>query len=632
VGTPQVLIVEDEQSASRLLSALCGEVGLSAQITRSGKEAVGLVQMASGGPTPFACVVLDLVLAEGDGFSVAQRLRADHPEIPLIVISGIYKSLPPEFQAKVRPDLFFPKPFEPAHLRDGLRRLCLLTAAPPSEGRIDGPQGKPVSLLLVELLRAKASGVLTVSSDGSVRKLHLQAGLVRFAQGNVKSEMAGAAQIASGVIKQASFDRAVALARQQRIALHEALATARVFTPEQLKAALKQQTVDVAVGAIAAAAGTHVFEAQPVELLNGLPDTRTSPVQLISEEAQRSRDVARARTWLSQQQGEKVSRSPELERELFALKATWPGEGVTPLAASGRTLGEVLTRMKEAELPLLHALCAAGLITLSRNVPSSVPHPSAPRSAAEEDRGKVFSAKEHEARRLLFAERDRLKDKGHYELLGVDPKAGPDEIRAAYFKAARKFHSDGFSGMELGSARRVAEELFQRVNEANQTLGSAKERAEYDVFLDRKAKGLSTDVAAILKAESVFQKGELFFKAGKFDDAEPLFREAIALNHAEAEFHAYLGISLLRGKKRLAAAQESIDQALHLDPRLLSAQVFLAALKSDQGDDVAARTLLRKVLEQDPGNALAKAEGARIKAKTAEPEKKAGFFASLFKK
>ena len=56
MGTPQVLIIEDEQSASRLISALCGEVGLSAQITRSGKEAVSLVQKTAAGPLPFACL------------------------------------------------------------------------------------------------------------------------------------------------------------------------------------------------------------------------------------------------------------------------------------------------------------------------------------------------------------------------------------------------------------------------------------------------------------------------------------------------------------------------------------------------------------------------------------------------
>ena len=304
---------------------------------------------------------------------------------------------------------------------------------------------------------------------------------------------------------------------------------------------------------------------------------------------------------------------------------------MTPLASANRTIGEVLARVKDPELALLYALCVSSLVTLARAGGAAAPHPGAPKGAGEEDKGKVFSAKEHAVRRMLFSEQGRLKDGSHYDVLGAGEKATTEELRAAYFKAARKFHSDSFSGLELGSAKRIGEELFQRVNEANQVLNSATDRAEYDVFLDRKSKGLPTDVAAILKAESVFQKGELLFKAGKLEDAEGLFREAIALNHAEAEFHAYLGVTLLRRGRKPADAQVHVDKALELDPHLPSGLVFLASIKNEQGEDAAARNLLRKVLEQDPQNLLAKSEQQRVRTKN-EPVKKAGFFSGLFKK
>jgi len=281
-------------------------------------------------------------------------------------------------------------------------------------------------------------------------------------------------------------------------------------------------------------------------------------------------------------------------------------------------------------MPLLYALSLTGLFVLGTS--SARLHPGAPATAADEDRHKVFSPKEHELRRMLFAERDRAKDASHYQLLSVAPAAKPEEIRAGFIAAARKFHSDAFSGLELGSARKVAEELFQRVNEANQVLGNAKERGEYDVFLDRKAKGLPTDVGAILKAESVFQKGELLFNAGKLEDAEALFREAIALNHAEAEFHAYLGMTIFRRRNRPQDAQPHFDKARALDPRLASVQVFSAQIQSAQGDDEGARRTLRKLLEQEPENAMAKAEAARLRAKAVQPQKKPGFLAGLFKK
>jgi len=106
-----------------------------------------------------------------------------------------------------------------------------------------------------------------------------------------------------------------------------------------------------------------------------------------------------------------------------------------------------------------------------------------------EDAGKRFTAQEQAARASLFAERDRLVDASHYQVLGVTPAASAADIKGGWLAAAKRFHSDAFSGLDLGSARQVAEDLFARVNEANSILSDANRRAEYDVYLDRKAKG-----------------------------------------------------------------------------------------------------------------------------------------------
>jgi len=502
----------------------------------------------------------------------------------------------------------------------------------PVQGQTDGRiESRPVAQLFVELLRLRASGGLTLTQDATVRVVHFQSGVVRFAESNVKSESAGQAQVALGTIKQASFDRAVALARQQNVALHEALASARVLSPEQLKTALKGQTAEVAIAGLGLHTGTHVFAPRPVETLNALPDSRMSPVSLIVDWARRSASPVAMRAWLEKYATAKVMRSQELERELFALKAIWPGESVTPGASAGRTLGELLARVKESELPLLYGLCASGLFVLgSASNPGMAKSVGQP--AVSEDVGKVFTKREHDTRRLIFDESARLRDATHYEVLSVLPSATPEQIKAAYFAAARKFHSDAFSSLELGSARRGSEELFQKINEANQVLGNPKTRGEYDVFVDRKAKGLPTDVAAILKAESVFQKGEIFYNAGKHEDAELCFREAIGLNHAEAEFHAYLGMTLFRRRGSAQDAYEQVAKALQIDPRLPSAQVFQSVLQAAMGDDDASKKTMRKLLEQDPDNALAKAEMARQRAKALEQSKKPGFFGGLFKK
>src|SRR5205823_14214960 len=181
----------------------------------------------------------------------------------------------------------------------------------------------------------------------------------------------------------------------QGIALHEALAAARVMTPEQLKVALKQQTAEVAVAAVGMETGTCRFEQKPIEAVSTFPDMRTSPVALVLEAAKRIGNAAKARAWLEQRHAEKLQRSPELEKEIFSLKANWPGESVTPLATGGRRNGEVLARIKESELALLPFLCMSGLLVMSGG-PKSIASPGNPlaaeAAAAHQDRGKAVPA------------------------------------------------------------------------------------------------------------------------------------------------------------------------------------------------------------------------------------------------
>src|SRR5476649_978294 len=295
-----VLIVEDEQSASRLLAGIAQEVGLSARTTASGLEAQQLCAQAATEGAPFSAVVLDLVLAELDGFQFA-RAAPWGTTLPLIIVSGVYKQLPPDFAAKIKPAAFFAKPFEPAALRATLTRL---TGAAGGAAAVEGQLAqKPAAALFVELQRGRQNGVLTCSHDGLRRLITFQQGMVRFAQSNLKAETVGAPQVASGLIKQTSFDRAVALARQQGIALHEALAAARVLTPDQLKIALKQQTADVCAGALALREGDYRFEPKQAEAVSTVPDLRQSPVPLVLEAAKRG-DLALARKWLEERSQE----------------------------------------------------------------------------------------------------------------------------------------------------------------------------------------------------------------------------------------------------------------------------------------------------------------------------------------
>lgn len=646
---PLVLVIEDEESVGKAIAEVCASLGLETTIAKRGADALAAFDVR----TP-DLITLDLLLPGGmDGRKVAEAIRAKPvgSDIPIVVLSGFIKD------AKVQSDLqtkygikgFLAKPLKPDDLRAVLAAPLGLEpragasapvpmAGPPAAHERTGMDSFEVDLrerspytLFGELHRAKAEGVLELARGNAKKRFWIQRGFFRFATSNVKAETLAGLVLAKGVLE-ATVTQALQTAKTRGISLGDALVEARAVGVKDLPALLSQQTEEVAATSFQWTDGTGSFRA-------GASDTniegRANPVICVMKGVKRFVTPPDALARLKSESKSILDRTPELDREMFALKNLFPTETLMPMINGRATVGELTTKAKEGDLVLLCGLVTSGLVRARRPV-SAPTAESLATPARPVTRPSRAYTDEEEASRALIGNESRRQTGAvtHYQVLGVAPTADQAAIKAAYLKLARTFHTDAFAGQELGDLAPAQEQVFKRISEANGALGEAKQREEYDTYLDRKAKGLPTDINDILRADSAYSRGEAARIAGRLRDADKLFREAVQLNSGEHSFMVALARTTLsiRGKEAGKECLDLLDKALQIEPNSLVALKIKGQIQLELGQANEAVETLRKVTSvnpnfEDASNLLRQAKAAR--SGPAEPEK-GGLLGKLF--
>jgi len=635
------LIIEDDESAGKLLEALCKQLGVETNHVRHGKE--GLERACADAPD---LVIMDMLLPGLDGFKIAEGIRKAKVASAIVAVSGVYKD------PKVAKDLadrfgadFFQKPFKNDEVLAAIARRLGLSqpqapAAPvaprrpsfdasptaavgPMEGDL---RSKSFPELLMELLRGKGSGTLDLTQGQIKKRIYFNRGMVRFAQSNVKSENVGGMQVAQGILTEEQFRSAVGKAKAEGISVGEALAISALLPHDVVAKATRQQVEEVCVTACGWREGSYKFLPNNTDRIQ---DVRHDPIALALSGFKRFVSPADAQAELVSLSKGTLARTPEFERALFTMRSVFPGETLTPMINGRQTVGEVLARARKEDLPLLIAGLRLGMVSVTG---VEAERKETARAAFVPSR--PYTVEEEAARETIRVEHARVMSAPDlFGVLRLPRGASIEEVKAAYLPLAKRFHADAFSGLMLGDAEDKVREMFARISEAHSTLSDAKRRADYEVFLERKDAGLPTDVEVIFKAEAACGRGEALMGQGRFSDAEGLFREALKLDASVAQYHASLAQALLKGRGAggVGEAKEALEKALALNPESLHARILKATARGLEGDVKAAEGLLREVLAVQPDNADAMREFRALKERSKKDEGK-GLRGKLFKR
>ncbi len=181
----QVLVVDDDADLLRLLSMRLGAAGYRVSTADSAEQA--LSQLALARPQ---LVISDVQLPGLDGLALFDRIRDEHPALPVILLTA-HGSIPDAVDATARGVFtYLTKPFDGKQLLEKVAQALAL-GAPPSRGPAPAAGGWRAHIVShsakMEALLAEAQ--LVAASDASV--------LIRGASGTGKELLAQALHRAS---------------------------------------------------------------------------------------------------------------------------------------------------------------------------------------------------------------------------------------------------------------------------------------------------------------------------------------------------------------------------------------------------------------------------------------------------
>ena len=157
-----------------------------------------------------------------------------------------------------------------------------------------------------------------------------------------------------------------------------------------------------------------------------------------------------------------------------------------------------------------------------------------------------------------------------YELLGLSPTAGEDEIHDGYERLARAVHPTHAPALGLAGREGVLDLLFERATAAYLTLNHPERRRRYD--RDTGVGGSAQPTGAVRLEETrrlarqIYERANGLAGTGDYHFAVELLRQAVRTD-PQPEYFAALGRALAQNPNWLRAAEENLQRAVELGHR-----------------------------------------------------------------
>jgi tetratricopeptide (TPR) repeat protein len=505
-----------------------------------------------------------------------------------------------------------------------------------------------VPALLGGLYTGRRSGVLHFTQGREQRSVRLRQGQIVNAHTNVEGDRLGEILVRQGVLSRADLEDALAIVARDGKRIGAALRELGLLDARRLDEALAVHVRQVLGKVFAWSDGAYGFEEQPPGEARAEGEAPLSPFtpEIILEAARSIDDPDVVRYALGDIDNVLVhGLDPLAQFPSLRLSAT---DGYVLSRVDGvLTAREILSLIplppEETQRSLL-GLLATGIV-LSRPAarparrasppaapprPTAAPTPTAPRpappAAARNPDVEAF-------REEILRMRQGLGSLDHFELLGIARSATPAEVKAAYFKQARRFHPDVHEPGVVDLKDSLAA-ILMRLGEAYEVLSRAHTRASYESRLPRPSPGAGSTaprpapaspsaaepedapdpIAEALFAEDALRRAERLVDGARCGDAIQLLQgwlPRIPGRVMRDKAQILLARAHLANPTWVRRGEEILLGVVQESPGNAQAPFLLGELYEERGLKTRAEAMFRRALELDPGHHEA---AARLKA------------------
>jgi tetratricopeptide (TPR) repeat protein len=458
---------------------------------------------------------------------------------------------------------------------------------------------------LIGLQRSQKTGILTVESGDIVKKIYIKNGDMIFSASNQKEDRLGDLLLKEGRITIEQYDHSVDEMKKTKQRQGAVLVRLGYFQPQELVTLVRHQVEEIILSLFSIEEGRFAFEEMPLPTEEVIT-LKLSAANLIYYGIKRINNFRRIITEL-----------PSLDNVLcFSLepldlfqdiRLDESGKQILSFADGKNSIQEVvaMSQMNNFEaLKTIYALLNARMVDITAG---SKPYCNIPKQVVEE----IF--KEKEERIITVPLKDEIEEMhkkyqglGYYGVLGVKNLAAINEIKSAYYKAAKKYHPDMHFHLEDDVLKDKLNDIFTYVYEAFATLSNPQRRKEYDKSTTLKPAKLISNSD---KARELFEEGKIQLRKNNYPEAELLFGQAAYFDGTIPEYHYYYGLILMRLNK-FKHAEKAINRALKLDPKNAGYLAKLGFVYLELNLPKRAEAFFRQALEISPDHASA-SEGMR---------------------